>query len=288
MLETVGGYASPNPPSSLSQFYTFYEKKTMRYYLSVLFAVILAMPTLCFSQDIKSSMEDSISSATQSVTVDRMKALQNDDEVSLFFVRRYHRGSTERIHRDVYFTPKLVAWSDGRVLYGRCEQKAERDSFSAPEIWKYSFAKVDPSEVKKYVNKIQSSFRFGEHNGAIVVSGRDSNDWMLNGITDSKTYSIITNTNINATPVKHDPKKEVGPLVDMIGDRYKTKSTNDWIPLKMSEFDDAWRKIGSDVCEWGETAVKKDSMAVRVDVNKSRMTVRDENGNILVQCVLPP
>ena len=204
------------------------------------------------------------------------KAPQNNDEIVLSLVYEPHRIG--RAQGD--FVPKLIVWKDGRVLYGRLAEEANTENnhirrtiienlrHVAIDDLEYFWGKTDPKKAEEYARMIQTAFRFDERGGWIDDVGPSGNPWILRGNVNNAVYGVLT-----------------WQMYDRGWGEHRTVVGE---PLRLFDFYEIWKKIKGDVCEWGETVIKEDSVPVRVAVNGRQLTVLDKNGKTLVHALSFP
>lgn len=230
---------------------------------------------VCFAQEIDSSTSSGCFSSPVQQAGDEMETSQNHDDIVLYLV--YENIHNANVLGSEWFVHKLIVWKDGRVLFGHFvpTARAKNDNLRKEESMKYSWGKTDPKKVAEYVKKIQTSFHFDERGGEIQDTGPDASNWILHGRINGKVYTVVTWE-------LYDNARLGRQVMARIGRTMVEHQTIDGKPFMLSQFYDVWKKIKNDVCEWGESTVKEDSMDVRVIVDRFEATVLDENEKALV------
>ena len=207
---------------------------------------------------------------------------QDDGKIALFLAYRHPRFTV----LEQSLVLKLIIWEDGRVIYGQSPQETGSNGNHFPGIrvedLRYLFGKTDSKNAKRFIREVLASFHLDRQGGTIsyLASLAPSGFWMLRGSVDGKVGTVLIGM-VNFDDAISDDRA----ILARIDGTYIELQTTDGQTFTSSQLYDAWKKLENDISNWGESAVKKPPVLVKVIMNKMNMVVLDESGSVLIRAV---
>lgn len=187
-------------------------------------------------------------------------------DTSLFLIRRH---SNWEIYYDCdinkpvsFFSPLLIAWADGRILF--------YDS-NADSEFSYFFACIDRTQITQVKNKILSQFKIEDKNTDFMMISPDAEYTIMSLQGENILFSIS---------LTEDAIKEFSSSLNIDHDSSILFNGKSW---DRKIFLDAWNKSVTKILSLSNSIDYNNAISVKAEINDGMIYVLDTNGDILFE-----